>query len=152
MLSSNKYLQPLLVIYAVCTVVYVFKRIFINIFAGMSSDAKKEGAAEVDAAVMNRRQRNVANDLENEFGLSLFWAAYVAVLTGSIGGTCTDEALALCILFPLYVTARLVHVVFHLNDPTPAPATRTVAYLVGVACILSACGVLLAAASRTSML
>lgn len=123
----------------------MFKRIFINIYAGMSSDGPKEG----DTVVMTRRQRNVANDLENSFDLPLFWGAYIAVLTGSAGGACSNEALALCVLFPVYVAARLCHAFFHLTDARPAPAPRTAFFFVGVLSATATCGVLLSAASRT---
>lgn len=81
--------------------------------------------------------------------LVLFWGGFIAVLTGSLGGACRDEALALNVLLPVYTFARLFHTICYQCAWQPY---RTLSYLLGMVAVLCACGVLISAAARTAML
>lgn len=90
------------------------------------------------------------NDLENvPTDLVVFWAGALTVFMGAVGGSCASEALALTILFPTYVGARVFHTTFYLSARQPF---RTISMVLGMLSVLSAAGVLVSAGSKVAAL
>lgn len=120
----------------------------------MNSD---EHPAEDDAlpklpvpADIKRRQRTIMNNLENvPVDLAVFWAGALVVLAGSLGGTCVAEALALTILLPVYVGARVLFTICYLAAKQPF---RTISFALGMMSSLAAAGVLVSAGAKVSAL
>ena len=97
-------------------------------------------------ADIKRRMRLIMNNLENvPLELALFWAAYVAVLTQSLGGGGREEALALSVLLPLYTAGRVGFVACYALALQPA---RTLFFVLATTCAVAAAGVLLSAAGK----
>jgi uncharacterized MAPEG superfamily protein len=95
---------------------------------------------------IKRRQRAIMNDLENiPTDLVVFWAALVVVFIGSVGGRCSEEALALTVLLPVYTSGRFLHTTFYLISLQPF---RSLSFFLGFLAVLSAGGVLVSAGSK----
>ena len=96
---------------------------------------------------IKRRMRAIMNDLENiPVDLTIFWAALLVVLAGSQGGACTEEALALTVLLPIYVAMRVLYTVFYLRAIQPY---RTVVFAIGTTTVFTASAVLVSAGAKT---
>ena len=97
-----------------------------------------------------RRPRAIMNDLENvPTDLAVFWAGALVVLAGAVGGTCVAEALALTVLLPTYVGARVAFTYCYLAARQPY---RTIFFVLGMCAVVSAAGVLVSAAAKVAAL
>jgi len=151
--ALNEALPNLLVIYAVCTVVnyLVFK--FSTFYCVNANERPPEDAALAklpvpEEAEYKRRVRLLGNNIENVLiDLSLFWAAFIAVLVQSLAGGGKQEALALSVLLPLYTAFRLAYTVAYARALQPL---RSIAFSAALSCVIAAAGVLLAAAAKAS--
>jgi uncharacterized MAPEG superfamily protein len=153
MLSTNAYLQPMLLCYAISTLVLLVKQKFVNFYGVNQNERPPEDADLPKMPVptdIARRQRALINDLENvPTDLAVFWAGALVVLAGAIGGTCVAEALALTILLPVYVGARVAFTYCYLAAKQPY---RTIFFVLGMCSVTSAVGVLVSAAVKVAAL
>ncbi|SDO45112.1 MAPEG family protein [Vreelandella arcis] len=121
--------------YALATVLLFFKMFAISAYQGVHRIGKLTFKTPEDAALagqkaakeelpqVQRAARAWLNDLEN---IPIFLALGVAyILVGASPGLAAW-------LFPVFTVARYLHTLFYLGGIQP---WRTVAYLVGVACL-----------------
>lgn len=142
----------MLVIYAACTVVLYLVYKFSCFYCVNAPDRPPEDATlpaklpELEPAELKRRQRLLGNNMENVLvDLSLFWAAFVAVLVQTIAGGGRQEALALSILLPVYTASRVAFTVAYARAIQPL---RSIVFTVGISCVFAAAGVLLSSAAK----
>jgi uncharacterized MAPEG superfamily protein len=149
--ALNDALPNLLVIYAVCTSLLYFVFKFSTFYCVNANERPPEDAALAklpvpEPAEYKRRVRLLGNNIENVLiDLSLFWAAFVAVLALSIAGGGKQEALALSVLLPVYTAARLAFTVAYARAIQPL---RSLAFSAALACVVAVAGVLLSSAAK----
>jgi len=134
----------------VCTVALFLSAKFANFYGANIDEHPAEdvvlGKQPPVPADIKRRMRIIMNTVENvPIELSLFWAAFISVLTQSLGGGGAQEALALNVLFPIYTASRIAFVAAYARGLQPA---RTIVFALATFCALAAAGVLLASAAK----
>lgn len=154
--TSNSNLQPLVIVYVVSTAVLWLKTKAANFYGVNPGHHPPEDVvlklppAVEDSVEATRRSRVIANDLENiPVDVAVFWAALLVVFIGSVGGTCSSEALALSVLFPVYVAFRVLYTYFYIAGKQPY---RTASMSVSLCAAMAATGVLISAGVRVFML